>query len=116
MALDPHEQEINRIYDFLEDVYPDAWLMQPATEVDPEELLRMHEAGFGLADVAYANGESDIATYIRDPDNVIAKAIVAMAAAENADEIPEGSHALAIDSIKFGMPFPLLDTFVQLVQ
>jgi hypothetical protein len=113
MALTPFEQEVGVIYDFLGDVYPDSQIMRPYEEGDIDELFRLHQAGFGLAEVIRADGETDIVTYIRDEDAISVRAIVAIADAENNGELELGSHVLALDSIKFGMPFPILDFFIQ---
>lgn len=109
IGFDPYDREIVRIYDFLGDTFPNA-LMKPAV-LDADDELRIFQAGIGVAEVYIDDQDEEplLATYIREPHNPVVIALGHIAAAENHDLIPLGSHDAAIDALLLGLPGPLDD-------
>lgn len=108
MALEGRDAEIGLIYGFLGDEFPSA-LMQPADDLDPDDEWRIREAGLGIA--AIRDGALTFqATYIRDPNTKVVRAIRQLFESEVVSKLTEGSRDEAVDQIVMGIERqPLLD-------
>ena len=108
-----YEQEVALIYDFvgLDSELATALLLRPA-EIDIEEERRLHAAGLGMAEAEDDEGNVCLMTYVRQENHIVVRALQALAEAEDLNVVPIGTHNEAIDCIRSGEKFGVLDLFV----
>jgi hypothetical protein len=84
----------------LADLYQDAVAIMPVGEDDPIQQ-RLQTAGMGLATVLFENGSVEGCTYVFE-QTAYTLALEQIFAAEEAGQLPAGSHERAVDGIIMG--------------